>query len=229
MIKACLNGDRTRADHPGVPITPDELAHAAAAAVQAGADALHLHPRGTDELESLHWPEIRAAVDAVRTACPGVSIGVSTREPIVPDLTERLRLIADWEPGPDFASVNFHEPGACEVADLLITRGIAVEAGLFTPEAAATYLTWSGPTLRILVEAIPTISPGPDGPTAAQSILAALPPHTPALVHGENHWAWPTLHWARAHRHDLRLGLEDTLTGPNNEPIISTADLFTFL
>ncbi|MFF1816589.1 3-keto-5-aminohexanoate cleavage protein [Kribbella sp. NPDC058245] len=36
MIKACLNGDRTRADHPGVPITPDELAHAAAAAVPAG-------------------------------------------------------------------------------------------------------------------------------------------------------------------------------------------------
>ncbi|TDC13897.1 3-keto-5-aminohexanoate cleavage protein, partial [Kribbella albertanoniae] len=149
MIKACLNGDRTRADHPGVPITPAELADAAAAAVQAGADALHLHPRGADERESLHWPDIRAAVEAVQAACPGIPLGVSTREPIVPDLTERLRLIAEWHPGPDFASVNFHEPGAAQVADLLLSRGIAVEAGLFTPEAAATYLTWSGPTLRI--------------------------------------------------------------------------------
>ncbi len=70
MIKACLNGDRTRADHPGVPITPAELADAAAAAVQAGADALHLHPRGADERESLHWPDIRAVVEAVRAACP---------------------------------------------------------------------------------------------------------------------------------------------------------------
>ncbi|TDD50466.1 hypothetical protein E1263_30870, partial [Kribbella antibiotica] len=149
MIKACLNGDRTRADHPGVPITPTELAHSAAAAVRAGADALHIHPRGADERESLHWPDIDAAVSAVRAACPGVPIGVSTREPIVPDLTERLRLIAGWHRGPDFASVNFHEPGAAEVADLLISRGIAVEAGLFTPEAAVTYLAWSGPTLRI--------------------------------------------------------------------------------
>ncbi|MFK4089655.1 3-keto-5-aminohexanoate cleavage protein [Kribbella sp. NPDC020789] len=229
MIKACLNGDRTRADHPGVPITPAELAEAAAAAVQAGADALHLHPRGADELESLHWPDIQAAVEAVRAACPGVPLGVSTREPIVPDLTERLRLIAEWQPGPDFASVNFHEPGAAQVADLLLDRGIGVEAGLFTPEAAAAYLAWSGPTVRILVEAIPGISPGPDGPTAARTILAALPANTPALVHGESHWTWPTLHWARTHHHDLRLGLEDTLTGPHNQPVTSTADLFSFL
>jgi len=230
MIKACLNGDRTRADNPGVPITPAELADAAAAAVQAGADALHLHPRGADELESLHWPDIRAAVEAVQAACPGVPLGVSTREPIVPDLAERLRLIAEWQPGPDFASVNFHEPGATQVADLLLARGIAVEAGLFTPEAAATYLAWSGPTHRILIEAIPGISPGPDGPTAAQTILAALPTtDVPILVHGEAHWTWPTLHWARTQGHHLRLGLEDTLTTPTGEPATSTAHLFSYL
>lgn len=230
MIKACLNGDRTRADNPGVPITPAELADAAAAAVQAGADALHFHPRGADELESLHWPDIRAAVDAVRAACPGVPLGVSTREPIVPDLTERLRLIADWQSGPDFASVNFHEPGAAQVADLLLARGIAVEAGLFTPQAAAAYLEWSGPTLRILIEAIPGISPGPDGPTAAETILVALPTtDTPVLVHGEAHWTWPTLHWARTQGHHLRLGLEDTLTTPTGAPATSTAHLFSFL
>ncbi len=45
-MKACLNGDRSRADHPGVPITPEELAREAEAAVEAGARAIHLHPRG---------------------------------------------------------------------------------------------------------------------------------------------------------------------------------------
>lgn len=44
-IKACLNGGRRRDEHPAVPITAVELAEAAAAAVTAGAEAVHLHQR----------------------------------------------------------------------------------------------------------------------------------------------------------------------------------------
>jgi uncharacterized protein (DUF849 family) len=44
-MKVCLNGGRSRADHPGVRPTPEELAASAAAAVAAGAEAVHLHPR----------------------------------------------------------------------------------------------------------------------------------------------------------------------------------------
>jgi uncharacterized protein (DUF849 family) len=228
MIKACLNGDRTRADHPGVPITPGELAQAASDAVAAGADALHIHPRGADGLETLAYADIRAAVDAVRRACPGVPIGVSTREGIVPDPDERQELIASWEPGPDFASVNFHEEGAEQVADLLIERGIGVEACLFTPTAARKYLAWGGPVVRVLVEAIPGISPGTDGVAAAEAVLGELPTGQ-ALVHGENEWAWPVLAWARSQGYDLRVGLEDMLTGPNGQVVTSNAELLRFL
>ena len=35
-MKACLNGGRSRADHPAVPLTPAELAASAVAAVAAG-------------------------------------------------------------------------------------------------------------------------------------------------------------------------------------------------
>lgn len=80
MIKACLNGDRTGEDHQGVPITPDELGRDAAAAVAAGADALHIHPRGASGLETLEYADVQAAVTAVRRNCPGVPVGVSTRE-----------------------------------------------------------------------------------------------------------------------------------------------------
>jgi len=45
LIKACLNGGRTRAEHPSVPQTPAELAAEAAAAFRAGAGAIHVHPR----------------------------------------------------------------------------------------------------------------------------------------------------------------------------------------
>ena len=44
-VKACLNGGRTRAEHPAVPHTPAELAADALVVRQAGAFAVHVHPR----------------------------------------------------------------------------------------------------------------------------------------------------------------------------------------
>ncbi len=53
LIKACLNGGATRAEHPSVPQTPDELAAEASAAVSTGAGAVHLHPRDASGAETL--------------------------------------------------------------------------------------------------------------------------------------------------------------------------------
>jgi uncharacterized protein (DUF849 family) len=49
----------------------------------------------------------------------------------VPDEKQRLSAVKAWTELPDFASVNWHEPGADELADVLLTRGVGVEAGLF--------------------------------------------------------------------------------------------------
>lgn len=178
-LKGCLNGDRTPAEHPGVPVSPERLADDAAAAREVGATAVHLHPRGPDGAESLAWADVAAAVAAVRDRCRGLPVGVSTREEIVPDLPARLRLLAGWAgppTGPDYASVNWHEAGATKVAQLLADRGVGLEAGLFTPEAAAAFLAgdWPGRVVRVLVEAIPGMSPGPNGVAAARAILALL-------------------------------------------------------
>lgn len=224
-LKACLNGDRLRADHPAVPVTPEELATAAYDAAAAGAVAVHFHPRGADGKESLAWSDVRPAVVAVRERCPGLALGVATRQEIVPDLESRLKLLSEWEPVPDFASVNWHEDGAERVADLLVERGIGIEAGLFTPAAARKFLTWRGSVVRVLVEALPGISPGSDGVAAAQAILAELPDTFELVVHGENEWAWPVLEWARANGYGLRAGLEDMLTGPNGETVADNAEL----
>jgi uncharacterized protein (DUF849 family) len=77
-IKVCVNGGRGREEHPGVPLTAAELAAAAAAAVAAGAEAVHMHPRDARGRESLLAADVGAAVAAVRRACPGVPVGVST-------------------------------------------------------------------------------------------------------------------------------------------------------
>lgn len=229
QLKACLNGDRTTADHPAVPVTPEQLAFEAKAAVLAGARMLHVHPRGADARESLVWSDIQAAVSAMRAACPGVPIGVSTRAPIEPDLDRRIDLLSAWTAGPDFASVNFHEQGAEQVADLLLTRGIGVEAGLFTPEAARKYAAWGGEVVRVLVEAIPGVSPGPDGVAAAQAILAEVPAGQELVVHGENEWAWPVLTWAAREGYGLRAGFEDMLSGPDGQRVTSNADLVRYM
>ena len=60
-IKVCLNGGRTGA---GVPVTPGQLAESAVASVAAGAEAVHMHPRGPDGRESLDATDIGAAVSA---------------------------------------------------------------------------------------------------------------------------------------------------------------------
>ena len=77
-LKVCLNGGRRRDEHPAVPITPAELATAAADAVAAGAEAVHMHPRDSAGAQSLDPDRIAAAVTAVRHSCAGVAVGVST-------------------------------------------------------------------------------------------------------------------------------------------------------
>ena len=44
-LQACLNGSRTASEHPAVPLTPAALAADARRVYQAGAAAVHVHPR----------------------------------------------------------------------------------------------------------------------------------------------------------------------------------------
>ncbi len=234
MLKACLNGSRTASEHPYLPITPDELARSARAAVEAGADALHLHPRGVDGAESLLAVDIAAAVSAVRRACPGVPIGVSTGLWItVRDVEARAELVRGWvvlrpPERPDFASVNLSEPGALELAGILDEVGIGVEAGVWSMRDAETLASGGFPGLvRVLVEII-GVRPE-HAVTEADAILGRLGESpglgAPVLLHGENAACWPVLRHAAELGLDTRIGLEDILTGPDGEPVTGNADL----
>src|SRR5438874_48978 len=112
LIQAALNGRRSRDEHPAVPITPTELAAAARTAVAAGALSIHMHPRDAGGRETLDAEPRAAAVRAVRDACPGIEISVTTGFWIEGDVARRLAKIAGWDVLPDLASVNVKEPGA---------------------------------------------------------------------------------------------------------------------
>lgn len=232
MIKVCLNGARRLGEHPGLPVTPAELADAARDAVAAGAGAVHLHARDPRGAESLVAADIGAAVRAARDACPGIPVGVSTGLWITAgDERARLAAVAAWSElsgsdRPDFASVNLSEPGFATLAEALWTAGIGVEAGVWSAADAAALRAsgLAGRCVRLLVEIIGGTAA--EAPGAAHRILAALD-GLPGqrLLHGEEDAAWPLVGMAGPLGLDTRIGLEDTLVGPAGEPVRDNAEL----
>jgi uncharacterized protein (DUF849 family) len=219
-MKVCLNGNRKPGEHPAVPLTPAQLAEAAAASVAAGAEAVHMHPRAHDGTESLAAADVGAAVTAVRSACPGVPVGVSTGLWITGgDVARRRELVEGWSVLPDFASVNVSEEGYAELLALLHVKGVAVEAGVWSQGEAER----AGPAERILVEIIGT--PADRAVTRAAAILAHLDEHVPVLLHGEGDACWPLVAHAGRLGLPTRIGLEDTLVGPDGTPALDNADL----
>jgi uncharacterized protein (DUF849 family) len=218
LLKAAINGARLPGEHPALPLQPAELAAAASAAMDAGAGAVHFHVRARDGRESLAAEDVEAAVATMRSVCGRVPLGVSTGAWILPDAGARLAAVASWRLMPDFASVNFHEPGAAELARALLQRNVGVEAGLTTARAARRLIEsgLGAACLRILLE--PQEHEVSDAVRSVEAIEAALsgaPIHRPRLLHGAGPTAWPLLDVARRRGYDARIGLEDTLELPD--------------
>jgi uncharacterized protein (DUF849 family) len=233
-LKVCLNGARGREDHPAVPLTPAELAASAAAAVAAGAEAVHLHPRGADGGESLLAADVAAAVTAVRRACQGTPVGVSTGLWITGgDPALRRPTVAAWaglpaRARPDFASVNLSEPGWAGLCGVLASAGIAAEAGIWSV-ADADQLATAGEAvdwLRILVEIIDV--PARSAVAVANKVLHRidqLNTTIPRLLHGEGAACWPLISHAGTLGLPTRIGLEDTTVGPDGSAVSGNAEL----
>lgn len=226
MIQACLNGRRTAADHGAVPLTPAQLAAAARTAMAAGADSVHLHPRDDEGQETLVIAWVEPAVRAVRQACPGLPVGVSTGLWMCgEDAAARQVAVQDWaaaEDRPDFASVNLSEPGFKGLTQTLRELGVGVEAGVWSEHDAAGLLAGSSADscTRILVELIDM--PAPQALLSADRIVAMLRKaevSAPILLHGEGASTWPVLDKALSMGLETRIGLEDTLTDPAGDVV----------
>lgn len=226
ILVAALNGGRPQSALGTVPVLPAELAAAALEAAAAGADAVHFHVRGPDGRESLAAADVRLAVTAVRPT--GISFGVSTGAWIIADPEERLEAIGRWTALPDFASVNFDETGAAELAAVLLRRGMDVEAGVAN-RLAAEQLVRSGLAercLRIMFEPKEQVPADAMASVSdAEAVLDAAGVRCPRLLHGVDATAWTLLDEAAARRYDGRIGLEDTLTLPDGYPAAGNGEL----
>jgi uncharacterized protein (DUF849 family) len=228
-VKACINGARTPDQHPNLPVTPDQLAAAAVQAHQAGAQAVHMHPKSADGVDSLHGDAVGPAVQAVRAAVPGLPLGVTTGFWALPDADARLRAVEGWTVLPDFASLNWHEPGSEELAHLLLGKGLGVEIGLFHAEAAASWARsdLAQHCMRVMIE-LQADADVADADDMLDRVLAVGSP-APVLLHGLDESCWPLLEHAGARGVQTRIGMEDTLklpdgsVAPDNAALVSAA------
>lgn len=229
LIQACLNGNRRAEEHPALPITPHQLAHDAQLVVAKGAKALHIHPRNRRGEESLLAQDIAAALTAIRQSCPALPLGVSTGLWIEPDVSTRLQRVKDWTVLPDYASVNFSEPGTLELCQHLLSAGIAIEAGIWSLSDAQRLISFGldKHCLRVLIELQEQEAAA--ARVTAQAIISYLDEanvQLPRLLHGDNSLnAWPMLDFALECGYDTRIGLEDTLLLPDGQLALDNAQL----
>jgi uncharacterized protein (DUF849 family) len=219
-VKACLNGGRSRGEHPALPLTPAELAQDAVAVSRAGAFAVHVHPRDARGAQTLHARACDAAVVAIRASGADLPIGLSTAEAIDRDPFARAAAVGAWRVRPDFVSVNVSELGWAGIVRAALHAGVGVEAGLATPRDAEALVRspFVHQVLRALVEVA-------GGASEARAIAELIPPGVAQLWHGYGERTWEVLAAAAAAGHDMRVGLEDVLVLPDGSVTASNAEL----
>lgn len=236
LIKAAINGGRTKIEHPSIPVSPNEIASAVVECLNAGASAIHFHIRSQDSHESLAAEDLARTLHAVRMLAPDAQVGVSTGAWIIPDSSIRVETISTWTALPDFASVNFSEEGACEVAQLLLQKSVGVEAGLCDANAAERFVNsgLAARSLRVLLE--PQEQDIEQARVTAREMKAVLDRariDIPRVLHGTEATTWEIMKDSIKLGYGIRVGFEDTLTladgtvARTNAELIKEAIAFT--
>lgn len=228
LLEAALNGGRGSDEHPAIPRTPQELAAAGRASVAEGAQVLHLHPYDAEGRETLVAEPCAAALAAVRAACPGTPVSLSTSTAIEPD-PERLRaLVAGWTALPELVTANQGQPGIAALCEDLMARGVGIEAGLLEASDADAFVAsgLAGRCVRVLLE---PLDAEPEAAVAhAARMEATLEEGGITLEqvhHGDGVASWAVNERGLARGHGIRTGLEDTVVLPDGSRAADNAEL----
>lgn len=227
-IVACLNGDRRPGAHPALPVSVDQLVADAHAVVAAGATAVHVHPRDSRGAESLEPQVVGPLMERLRAEGPDVPVSLTTSLSAESDPWRRYDLVHRWASLalPDSVSVNLHEPGSVDLIQLLGDRRVAVEAGVWTVDAARILVATRVDVAAVLVE--PTQVAVEDARRNTEAITRVLDRgrvNVPRMLHGVDATAWPMLGQALEDGLDVRIGLEDTMRLPDGEEAHDNAAL----
>lgn len=225
FLQAALNGDRI---HPAAPRTPASLAEAARAAVDAGAQSVHVHAFDDHGRETLDGDACAKVLRAIRARCPGTPISLTTSATIVADPEERFRLVEAWEEMPDLVTANQGEPGIVALCEFLLSRGVGIEAGLLSSEDAHLFVRsgLADRCRRILIEPLDA-----DPETAVQhaarmeGIVMSAGIGVEQVHHGYDLGCWAVNRRGLDRGHGIRTGLEDVTLLPDGTPARDNAEL----
>jgi len=108
ILAVAPNGARkTPADHPAIPITPDEIGRTAAACQDAGAAMIHAHVRDSDLRHLLDADAYRDAIAAIRRECgPDFIIQVTTEAAGRYDAPAQMAMVRALKPEACSASIR---------------------------------------------------------------------------------------------------------------------------
>lgn len=225
FLQAALNGDRI---HPAAPRTPASLAEAARAAVDAGAQSVHVHAFDDRGRETLDGDACAKVLRAIRACCPETPISLTTSAAIVRDPEERFRIVEAWEEMPDLVTANQGEPGIVALCEFLFSRGVCIEAGLLSSEDARIFVRsgLADRCRRILIEPLDA-----DPETAVQhaarmeDIVMSAGIGVEQVHHGYDIACWAVNRRGLDRGHGIRTGLEDVTLLPDGKQTRDNAEL----
>ncbi|MEU5976563.1 3-keto-5-aminohexanoate cleavage protein [Streptomyces sp. NPDC047315] len=228
FLKAAVNGGRSQAEHPTVPVTAEEIAADTVAVLAAGADVVHFHVRTPDGGQTIRPDALAEVLNAIRAVAPDAVVGTTTGLWTCSGPEERYALVEAWDVLPDFASVAFSEQGAAQTAELVRARGMVLESAVWTMDDVPALL--ASPTLhdnvRILIE---PVEEDPVEAVAAARAMAervrAAGVRCPILYHGDGPTVWPLVRAAAEDGHQARIGFEDGTTLPDGSAAPDNAAL----
>ena len=225
FLQAALNGDRI---HPAAPRNPAAIAEAARAAVDAGAQSVHVHAFDDAGRETLDVTACAKVLRVIRALCPETPISLTTSATIVADPGERFRIVEAWEEMPDLVTANQGEPGIAGLCELLLSRGVGIEAGLLSIEDARAFVRsgLAGRCRRVLIEPLDA-----DPEVAVQhaatmeDIVVSAGITLEQVHHGYDIACWAVNRRALDRGHGIRTGLEDITLLPDGTPARDNAEL----
>jgi uncharacterized protein (DUF849 family) len=225
FLQAALNGDRI---HPAAPRHPSAIAEAARAAVDAGAQSVHVHAFDDAGRETLNGSACAKVLRAIRNLCPGTPISLTTSATIVGDPRQRFQTVEAWHELPDLVTANQGEPGIVELCELLLSRGVGIEAGLLSVEDARAFVRagLADRCRRVLIEPL-DIDPDVAVQQAAsmEEIVLSAGIALEQVHHGYGMACWAVNRRGLDRGHGIRTGFEDVTVLPDGKPARDNADL----
>ena len=225
FLQAALNGDRI---HPAAPRHPAAIAQAARRAVDAGAQSVHVHAFDDAGRETLKGDACARVLRAIRALCPETPISLTTSATIVGDPEERFRMVEAWEEMPDLVTANQGEPGIVELCNLLLSRGVAIEAGLLSTDDAHAFVL-SGLADRCRRVLIEPLDADPEtavrNAASMEEIVVSAGITLEQVHHGYGIACWAVNRRGLDRGHGVRTGLEDVTLLPDGTQALDNAEL----